>query len=47
MKAYKDKKDSIVGHLECLNGLEECIKENADEEDFLKFSGYEKIEGEF
>ena len=46
MDAYKDKKDSITGHLECLNGLEECIKENADEESFLKSLGYEIIQEE-
>lgn len=47
MKAYKDKKDGIVGHLECANGLEECIKENADERYFLEFFGYEMIQEEY
>lgn len=47
MKAYKEKKDGIAGHLECLNGLEECIRENADEKEFLKSLGYKMIQEEY
>ena len=47
MNAYKDKKDGIVGHLECANGLEECINENFEQDEFLTFLGYSKVEEEY